>query len=139
MTRLDVGLIGAGGIARAHLPAWIELGARVTILSTDGNAEKLAAKYAESGVTATHSLAGLLDRSSVVDICTPTFTHRQLALDAIAAGKHVICEKPSPSPRPRPPRWRTRPRRRASCCSPRTWSATSPRTRRWPSPSATAP
>ncbi|MFE6149762.1 Gfo/Idh/MocA family protein [Streptomyces sp. NPDC057889] len=94
MTRLDVGLIGAGGIARAHLPAWIELGARVTILSTDGNAEKLAAKYAESGVTATHSLAGLLDRSSVVDICTPTFTHRQLALDAIAAGKHVICEKP---------------------------------------------
>jgi predicted dehydrogenase len=94
MARLDVGLIGAGGIARAHLPAWTELGARVTILSTDGHAEQLAAQYAEFGVTAVHSLAELLDRSTIVDLCTPTFTHRQLALDAIAAGKHVVCEKP---------------------------------------------
>ncbi|MGY0020137.1 Gfo/Idh/MocA family protein [Streptomyces sp. cg35] len=94
MARLDVGLIGAGGIARAHLPAWTELGARVTILSTDGNAEKLAAAYAEFGVTAVHTLAELLDRSTVVDVCTPTFTHRQLVLDAIAAGRHVVCEKP---------------------------------------------
>ncbi|MFJ8826912.1 Gfo/Idh/MocA family protein [Streptomyces sp. NPDC102467] len=94
MARLDVGLIGAGGIARAHLPAWTELGARVTILSTDGQAEQLAARYAEFGVTAVDSLAELLDRSSVVDVCTPTFTHRQLVLDAIAAGKHVVCEKP---------------------------------------------
>ncbi|GAA2300697.1 Gfo/Idh/MocA family oxidoreductase [Streptomyces kunmingensis] len=94
MARLDVGLIGAGGIARAHLPAWTELGARVTILSTDGHAEQLAAQYAEFGVTAVHSLAELLERSTVVDVCTPTFTHRHLVLDAIAAGKHVVCEKP---------------------------------------------
>ncbi|MEV5610635.1 Gfo/Idh/MocA family oxidoreductase [Streptomyces sp. NPDC052225] len=94
MARLDVGLIGAGGIARAHLPAWTALGARVTILSTDGRAEQLAAKYAEFGVTAVSSLPDLLDRCTVVDVCTPTFTHRELALDAITAGKHVVCEKP---------------------------------------------
>ncbi|MEV1022898.1 Gfo/Idh/MocA family oxidoreductase [Streptomyces sp. NPDC050264] len=94
MARLDVGLLGAGGIARAHLPAWTELGARVTILSTDGQAEQLAARYAEFGVTSVSSLGELLDRSTVVDVCTPTFTHRRLALDAIAAGKHVVCEKP---------------------------------------------
>ncbi|WP_394428766.1 Gfo/Idh/MocA family protein [Streptomyces sp. SGAir0957] len=94
MARLDVGLIGAGGIARAHLPAWTELGARVTILSTDGHAEKLAAQYAAFDVTAVHSLAELLERSTVVDVCTPTFTHRHLTLEAIAAGKHVVCEKP---------------------------------------------
>ncbi|MET9493698.1 Gfo/Idh/MocA family oxidoreductase [Streptomyces sp. NPDC006552] len=94
MARLDVGLIGAGGIARAHLPAWTELGARVTVLSADGRAEQLAARYARFGVTAAHSLAELLDRAAVVDVCTPTFTHRRLVLDAIAAGRHVVCEKP---------------------------------------------
>ncbi|MFD7291829.1 Gfo/Idh/MocA family protein [Streptomyces sp. NPDC059897] len=94
MPPLDVGLIGAGGIARAHLPAWTALGARVTILSTDGHAEQLAAKYAEFGVTAVHSLSELLDRCAVVDVCTPTYTHRPLVLEAVAAGKHVVSEKP---------------------------------------------
>ncbi|MFZ3572866.1 Gfo/Idh/MocA family protein [Streptomyces sp. BH097] len=94
MPHLDVGLIGAGGIARAHLPAWTALGARVTILSTDGNAEQLAAAYSEFDVTAVQSLAELLDRCAVVDVCTPTNTHRRLVLEAVAAGKHVVCEKP---------------------------------------------
>src|SRR5438552_12819178 len=30
----------------------------------------------------------------LVDICSPTHTHRELALAALAAGKHVLCEKP---------------------------------------------
>ncbi|MFG2197149.1 Gfo/Idh/MocA family protein [Streptomyces sp. NPDC048639] len=94
MPDLDVGLIGAGGIACFHLPAWVELGARVTVFSTDGNAEKLAAQYAEHGVEVVDSLDELLERSTVVDVCTPTHTHKELALAAIRAGKHVACEKP---------------------------------------------
>ena len=30
----------------------------------------------------------------VVGICSPTFLHKEMALAAIAAGKHVLCEKP---------------------------------------------
>jgi len=30
----------------------------------------------------------------VVDICAPTHVHREIALKAAAAGKHVVCEKP---------------------------------------------
>ena len=30
----------------------------------------------------------------MVDVCTPTDTHFELGMAAIAAGKHVLCEKP---------------------------------------------
>lgn len=94
MRPLHIGLIGAGGIARAHLPGWLELGARVSLHTVDGSAEKLAAEYAGRGVTAVAGLDELLADCTAVDICTPTPTHRELALAAIAEGRHVICEKP---------------------------------------------
>ena len=34
------------------------------------------------------------DEIDVVDICTPPYIHEELILEALAAGKHVICEKP---------------------------------------------
>ncbi|GHE48404.1 dehydrogenase [Streptomyces longispororuber] len=96
MPPLSIGLLGAGGIARAHLPGWLALGATVSVYTQDGSAEKLAAEYAGRGhaVTAVPTLADLLDRCRAVDICTPTPTHGELALAAIAAGRHVVCEKP---------------------------------------------
>lgn len=87
---LSIGLIGAGGITHTHLPAWLELGASVTVFSQDGAAE-LAAKY---GVSWVESLAELLANCDIVDVCTPTPTHRGYAEAALLAGKHVVCEKP---------------------------------------------
>lgn len=100
MRPLHIGLLGAGGIARAHLPGWLELGARVSVYTVDGSAQKLAAEFeGRTGrkghaVTAVPSLDALLDDCTAVDICTPTPTHKELALAAVAAGRHVVCEKP---------------------------------------------
>ncbi|MEU6994206.1 Gfo/Idh/MocA family oxidoreductase [Streptomyces sp. NPDC046465] len=96
MPPLHIGLLGAGGIARAHLPGWLALGARVSLYTVDSSAEKLAAEYAERGhdVRAVDSLDHLLADAGAVDVCTPTATHRHLALAAVAAGRHVVCEKP---------------------------------------------
>ncbi|MFF3641045.1 Gfo/Idh/MocA family protein [Streptomyces sp. NPDC002564] len=96
MPPLHIGLLGAGGIARAHLPGWLTLGARVSVHTLDGSAEKLAAEYAGRGhdVRAADDLDALLAEVTVVDVCTPTPTHRSLALAAVAAGRHVVCEKP---------------------------------------------
>jgi predicted dehydrogenase len=91
MTTLDVALIGAGFIARTHLPAWTALGARVRIYSTDDQAAGLADDF---GAVAATSLSQALDGAMVADICTPTATHRNIALAALSAGAHVMCEKP---------------------------------------------
>lgn len=89
-TPLRVGLIGAGGISRAHAPAWRSLGAEVSVYSEHGG-NTLAERY---GLRPVDSLETLLDEVDVVDIVTPTHTHAELALAAIARGKHVVCEKP---------------------------------------------
>lgn len=91
MRRLEVALIGAGLIARLHLEAWIGAGASVRVHSDDGQAEELARAF---GVTAVDSLGAALDGADAVDICTPTSSHRDIAMAAINAGVGVVCEKP---------------------------------------------
>ncbi|MEV8593462.1 Gfo/Idh/MocA family protein [Streptomyces sp. NPDC052013] len=91
MTGLDVAVIGAGFIARTHVPAWIALGARIRVYSTDGRAALLAEEF---GLTEAASLEEALDWAAVVDICTPTTTHHDIALAAFEAGADVLCEKP---------------------------------------------
>lgn len=91
MRQLEVALIGAGLIARFHLEAWIGAGVSVRVHSDDGRAEDLAREF---GVKAVGSLAEALDGADAVDICTPTGSHHEIALAAIAAGVGVVCEKP---------------------------------------------
>lgn len=89
-TPLAVGLIGAGGISHAHIPAWLELGASVTVFTIEGG-DEVAARY---GIRHVESLEELLAGCDLVDICTPTPTHRFLVEAALTAGKDVVCEKP---------------------------------------------
>src|SRR5699024_2364738 len=46
------------------------------------------------GVTGFNSVPELLDHVDVVHVCTPNSLHASQAMEAIEAGKHVICEKP---------------------------------------------
>ncbi|MGO1285168.1 MAG: Gfo/Idh/MocA family protein [Brachybacterium sp.] len=85
-----VGIVGTGGISRAHLPGWTELGAELHCYSLTG-AEEFAA---ESGATTHDSLDSLLAAVDVVDVCTPTPAHPEIVRAALDAGKDVVCEKP---------------------------------------------
>jgi myo-inositol 2-dehydrogenase/D-chiro-inositol 1-dehydrogenase/scyllo-inositol 2-dehydrogenase (NAD+) len=74
-----------------HLP-----GAEVAAV-VDASAEARQAAAARFGIE--HGFASLADAISgasfdAVVITTPTFTHRALVLEAAAAGKHILCEKP---------------------------------------------
>ncbi|AXK46668.1 Gfo/Idh/MocA family protein [Brachybacterium saurashtrense] len=87
---LRVGIVGTGGISRAHLPGWLALDAELHCTSHEG-AEAFAA---ESGARVHSTLEELLAAVDVVDVCTPTPEHPAIVRAALAAGKDVICEKP---------------------------------------------
>jgi predicted dehydrogenase len=94
-TRL--GIIGTGEIVRMILPALRELeNGRVTAVagSSPSNALKLAGEF--EGAAAYADYRALLESGAVdaVYIATPPHLHRTMMAAALAAGKHVVCEKP---------------------------------------------
>lgn len=88
---LRVGMVGAGGIANAHLPAWLHAGAEVGVYSLHG-APDLVERHGAGHVVG--SFDELFAAVDVVDVCTPTYTHPEIVFAAAAAGRHVLCEKP---------------------------------------------
>lgn len=96
---IGVGLIGAGFAASTHARAYAraaDLGARLVAVAGQGRAraEELARKFAIPA--AYDDYRRVLDDKGVqlVDLCVPNNLHQPFALQAIAAGKHVLVEKP---------------------------------------------
>lgn len=92
-------IIGAGFIARAkHLPAWLRLRRRVRLVALcDQDLPRTEALSSKYGIPATYNDAKEMleaERPDFVDICTPPSTHAELAVAALAAGAHVLVEKP---------------------------------------------
>jgi myo-inositol 2-dehydrogenase/D-chiro-inositol 1-dehydrogenase len=88
---LTVGVVGAGSMAHTHLASWQRLGVPAVVYSPSGRAASFAGNYA---ATVAADLDELIAGCGVLDICSPTGTHRALAERGMAAGRHVICEKP---------------------------------------------
>mgnify|MGYP001135861144 CR=1 FL=1 len=97
MTTLNVAFLGAGSIAKDHLYAYKKDGrAKVTWLC-DTNLEragKLAQEYDIPNVTADYTEALQDPKLDFVDIMAPNFLHKPMAINAMNAGKAVLCEKP---------------------------------------------
>ena len=96
--RVRVGVIGAGAWARgAHIPGWLRDPRAEVVAVADTQAALAEAAGREFGIPALvadgHALIARGD-IDVIDICTPSHTHFDLAWAALEAGKHVLCEKP---------------------------------------------
>ncbi len=93
---LKFGIIGLGNIAPVHAAAIRGVKDAELVAVADIDAARGQAFVAEHGGTAYldyHQLLGRKDLD-VVSICTPHDLHTPIVLDAAAAGKHILCEKP---------------------------------------------
>jgi predicted dehydrogenase len=93
---LGVAIAGVGFIGAVHARSARLAGARLVgvAASSPERAAAAASKLgAERGFASSEELVEA-DRVDVVHICTPNYLHLPLAEAALAAGKHVICEKP---------------------------------------------
>ncbi len=93
---IGFGIIGTGAISAQHTAALrATIGARLVAV-TDIIPERAQSFGEAQDVDWTTSVDELIGRKdiNVINICTPSGTHPELALKAIAAGKHVIVEKP---------------------------------------------
>ncbi len=100
MEKVRVGIIGCGGIANGkHMPALktikeVEMVAFCDIVVE--RAEKAAEKFGIEGAAVYADYKELLADNTidVVHVCTPNRSHSFITVDALEAGKHVMCEKP---------------------------------------------
>ena len=93
---LRFGLIGCGRVAPRHAESLLSLpGAQLVAVADvrESRAERFAAQYQAAAHTDYHALLARQD-VDVVNICTPSGLHAQMAVEAMQAGKHVIVEKP---------------------------------------------
>jgi len=102
--QLRVGMVGYAFMGAAHSQAWrtvnhafdLPLSARMSVVcGRDENAVAAAATKLgwESHATDWRAVIAR-DDVDLIDICTPGDTHAEIAIAALAAGKHVFCEKP---------------------------------------------
>ncbi len=94
--RVRAGVIGPGGIGALHVDALRRIGVEVSgvAASSPEAAQRHAARL---GVADAHASAEALiasDRVDVVHVCTPNAQHAGQVRAALAAGKHVVSEKP---------------------------------------------
>jgi predicted dehydrogenase len=91
---LRIGIIGAGGAALGiHLPGF-RLCPDVEIAAVCDPDPKAAEKTGVSSITTNYrELLAREDIHAVVN-ATPNYLHHQIALEAVADGKHILCEKP---------------------------------------------
>jgi len=93
MERIRVAVVGCGYWGSKHVRVLRSSQAVEEVVLVDGSAERLAA-LGGAGVRAFPSLDQALPEVDAVVIATPPSTHVPLGLQAVAAGKHVLVEKP---------------------------------------------
>lgn len=90
---MRVGIVGSGVMGEVHAAGWRSTEAELVgcFSANPEQAQHLAEEY---GMKVYADYPSLLEDVDIIDICVPTYLHKAMVLEAAAAKKHVICEKP---------------------------------------------
>jgi predicted dehydrogenase len=95
--RLRVAVVG-GGIGTQHIDALLKLPEQFELVAfcdiDPAKAGAVAERYAIRSATTSYEELLARDDIDIIDLCTPAGLHVAQTTAALAAGKHVICEKP---------------------------------------------
>ncbi len=93
---IKIGLVGVGGMGTVHYNNYLHIeGAEVrAIVGKSENDQKKAAQWNLKAYPDIESMVQQ-EEIDIVDICTPTFLHKELVLQALSLNKDVIVEKPA--------------------------------------------
>lgn len=92
--RINVGIIGCGGISKFHLEGYKKAGANIKWVcdTNEDLAKETASHYGARFSKDCHALFN--DSIDCVSVCLPNYLHAKVGLECLEAGKHVLCEKP---------------------------------------------
>lgn len=92
---LKVALVGCGFMGKMHGNVYRSLPNADLVAAVDHHPGRLNAYCEEFGCAGFTTLdEALASHVDIVDICLPTYLHREFTVAAARAGKHVFCEKP---------------------------------------------
>lgn len=94
--RIGVGLVGAGGIALSHAAALRTSPRAALRFVCDADAARASRLAHENEIASTGTMEEMLAHPDVdaVIVCTPNATHEAIGVQVLAAGKHLLMEKP---------------------------------------------
>ncbi len=94
MKTLKVGIVGSGGMGNVHFANWKAVEG-VQVVGLCGSGANSAAAAETWGVPHYPTIREMVEAGAdVVDICTPTFRHHDMVIEALNLGADVVCEKP---------------------------------------------
>ncbi|MDM5327453.1 Gfo/Idh/MocA family oxidoreductase [Neobacillus sp. CF12] len=99
---INVAIIGTGAIASAHIKAYQLFQDRCKIVAIcdiyPEKAEKMAVDFnLDVEVYSDYNQLLNLSQIDLLSVCTPPYTHAEIAIASLDAGKHVLVEKPMAS------------------------------------------
>jgi predicted dehydrogenase len=97
--KTGIGIIGFGGIAQgAHMGNYLKQSDTCEVIAVADVAEERRAqaqdKFSIEHILEDYHKLLAMPEIDAVSVCTPNGWHKQITIDALRAGKHVLCEKP---------------------------------------------